>query len=130
MIIPPFNFEVHTKEVLSSAARMTLTIYGPSGQQHVQEFSFENQQEQCDPHCLPSGPVNNCRPRRCWMQRYRPRAQSIPPEVYRGAPTGQWTFVLHRLDTDDRVSVTARLLGGSTGGKPAPAAKPPCPVQH
>jgi hypothetical protein len=46
------------------------------------------------------------------MERFRPEAVRVDHNVYRRATPGVWTFVLHRLDNDERVSVTRRLFEG------------------
>ncbi len=110
--VPPFQFEVSTTEDLPGSVEMELTIYDPDGHTHVQRFRYHNMEEACDPYCLPAGPINDCRPRRCWMERSRPRPIRIDPSVYESRTPGTWTFVLHRLDDDDRVSVARVLFEG------------------
>jgi len=112
MVIPPFEFEVSTVENLNGPVEMELTIHDPTGQIHSQRFTYSNMHEVCDPMCDPVRSLDDCRPRRCGMERYRPREQRIDHTIYRGSMPGIWTFVLHRLDNDDRVSVTRRLFEG------------------
>jgi hypothetical protein len=110
MVIPPFEFEASTKDDVHSGVEMELTIHDPKGRTSVQRFHYSNMREQCDPYCDPVGPINTCGPRRCWMERFRPPAIRIDRAIYAGATPGIWTYVLRRLDTGDRVSVTRRLF--------------------
>lgn len=122
MVIPPFEFEVSTEEDISRAVQMELTIHDPAGGTHIQRFSHHNMWERCGAHCLPVRSPNDCGPRRCRMERFWPRAQRIDHTVYRGNIPGIWTFVLRRLDNDDRVSVAVRLFeGAALDGAEGPA---------
>jgi hypothetical protein len=110
--MPPFEIEVMTASDVSSPVQMELTIHDPAGRTHVQRFTFVNMRQQCGPICDPVAGGPQCPPPRCGMERFRPPAQRIDPAIYRGSSPGTWTYVLHRLDTDDRVSVSRDLFEG------------------
>lgn len=112
MVIPPFEFEAVVDEDLAGSIDMELTIHDPAGRTHTQRFSHRNMQEVCDPICDPAVGGPPCPPRRCWMQRFRPRPERIDHTFYRSALPGIWTYVLRRLDDGDRVSVSKRLFEG------------------